>query len=310
MADRRNVVFVDLTEDGEREYEEEFRRIVDLTREDSDSMSPLLRQQGQQYHSHRRLRVQRNPPLDNTHRSLLVYDVDGTTYRVDDFLELKQPIGEYWKSQFIEIKQIWVSASGNEVLLRGLPYSRLSSLHGRFERCINEVCQIIEIYDSDNRPDEQQAMVQVRPGEIAAFRSLHKTNTDFRSDRNCRYGNDSQWTMLNMGDKEKMKYKQKFAPLTCRWQMRSQYQSAAFQRAGKAHSASILHLFENDVDDPAYRIGDEQRRRAWLKRHPTATGRQRSSYNFGDAFCGAGGATSGAIQGGLKASVVCPLQRD
>lgn len=302
MANRRNAVFVDLTEDGEREYEEELRRIVDLTQEDSDDMAPVLRQRRQQYYGPRRLKTQRNPPLDSTHRSVPARDVDGTTYRLNDFFELKQPVGEYWKSQFIEIKQIWVSVFGNEVLLRGLPYARHSSLYGRFEYRINEVCQIIEIYDNDNRPDEQQAMIQVRPGEISAIRILHKTNTDFRSDRNCRYGNESHWTMLAMEKEEKMKYKQKFGPLTCRWQMRSQYHNAAFQRAGKAHSATVFHLLENDIYDPAYRISDEKRRRAWLKRHPTPTGRQQSPYSFGDAFCGAGGATSGALQGGLKAS--------
>lgn len=304
-------MFVDLTEDGEREYEEELRRIVDLTQEDSDDIVPLLRQRGQQYYGRRRhLKTQRNPPLDNTHRPAPAHDIDGTTYRVNDFFELRQPVGEYWKSQFIEIKQIWVSVLGDEVLLRGLPYARHSSLYGRFEHRINEVCQILEVDKDDNRPDEQQAMIEVRPDEVLALRSFHKTNTDFQSNRNCRYGNDPYWRMLDMGKEQKMKYKQDFAPLTCRWKMRSHYRDASFRRAAKAPDTMLLHLLESDIEDPAYRTLDEHRRREWLKRHLTFTGRQQLPYTVFDAFCGAGGASSGAFQAGLKASLYCPLQPD
>lgn len=306
MAGRRNAVFVDLTEDGEREYEEELRRIVDLTQEESDSLVPLLSQRGQQYSDSHHLRTQRNRPLNNTHRSKPAYDIDGTTYRVNDFFELKQPVGEYWKSQFIEIKQIWVSVLGDEVLLRGLPYSRHSSLYGRFEHRINEVCQIIEVDKDDDRPDEQQAMIQVRPNEILTIRSLHKTNTDVGSDRNCRYGNDPYWTMLDMEKEEKMKYKQKSAPLTCRWKMRSQYRNANFRRAAKAPDTMLLHLLESDIEDTAYRTSDEHRRWEWLKKHRTSTERQQLPYTLFDAFCGAGGASSGALQAGLKASFYRP----
>lgn len=298
MASHTNVVLIDIEE--EREYEEEYRRIVDLTQEDSDDERPAPAQHGRRFS-----RTQRNPPLYG-HRSVLSYNIGGTTYRVGDLFELAQPFGQVWKAQFIEIKQVWVSI--DEVLLRGLPYARNSSLYGRFSLDINEVCQVIEVDKDDDRPDEQQAMIQVRPAETLAIRDFHKTNADFRSGHNCRYGNDPFWRMLDMEQEQKKKYKREFAPLTCRWRMRCQYRNASFRRAARAPDTTVYHLLESDIDDPAYRISDEQRRREWLRRDPTPTGEQRlsSRYHFFDAFCGAGGASSGALQGGLKVSQSLP----
>lgn len=308
MASRSNAVFIDIEED-EREYEEEHRRVVDLTQEDSADERPVSFQHGRQSHARRFPKTQRNPPLQG-HRSVLSYNVGGTTYRAGNFFELAQPIGEVWKAQFIEIKQIWVSISSNEVLLRGLPYARNSSLYGRFQLDINEVCQIIEVDKDDDRPDEQQAMIEIRPEETLAIRDFHKTNADFHSERNCRYGNDPFWRMLDMEQEQKKKYKQQFAPLTCRWKMRCQYRNASFRRAARAPDTTVYHLLANDINDPAYRISDEQRRREWLRRQPTPTGQHRSPYNFFDAFCGAGGASSGALQGGLKVSLYRLLHFD
>lgn len=308
MADRRAPMVIDLTDEDEHRYDEEYRRIVDLTQEDDDER-PLQAQHEQQSRRRaRHLTTQRNAPLYSTHRSVQAYNVGGIQYRVDDFFELVQPVGEFWKAQFFEVKQIWVSTLGaNEVVLRGLPYARTSNMYGRFERQVNEVCQILEIDDDDRRPDEQQAMIEVRPREILAIREFHKTNADYRSARDCRFGNNPYWKVLNMGKEEKKRYRQDFAPFTCRWKMRFQYHNAGFRRVAKAFGTAAIHLLESDIDDPAYRVSDEERRKGWLKRHPTSGGGRKLYYTFGDAFCGAGCASSGARQGGLKVNSVHPL---
>ncbi|KAJ4424061.1 hypothetical protein N0V82_001308 [Gnomoniopsis sp. IMI 355080] len=312
MANHEDREVIDLTEEGEAAYDEEVRRIADRIQqeENEERDSTLPGYYGQQPQGRRAPKKQRNAPLHNTHRPVQAYSVDSIEYRINDFFELAQPVGQFWQVQFLEIKQIWVSFTSNEVLLRGLPYARNSSMRGRFERSINEVCQILEIDEDDGRPDEQQAMIEVLPHETLAIREFHKTNTDISSPRNCRYGNDTTWgSMLNMEKEEKTRYKQEFAPLTCRWKMKLQYRNASFRKAGKAFGASAIHLLEDDIHDPAYRIPDDDRRGEWLRRHPSG-GRQswvQREYTYGDAFCGAGGASSGARQGGLKPTIAIDL---
>lgn len=312
MASHNKTVVINLVEEeGEREYdEEEFRRIIDLTQENENDELPLTAQYGQQSHGLRRPKMgKRNAPLDSTHRSVRAYSVQGIKYRVNDFVELAQPVGAFWRAQFVEVKQIWVNASfggggsgdDDKILLRGLPYARNSDMGGRFERRANEVCQLLEIDDDDNRPDEQQAMIEVRPREILTTRVFHKTNTDYHSARNCRFGNDPSWLGLSKSDAAK-RQRADLAPLTCRWKMRFD----RFRKVGKTYGTAVIHLAESDIHDPNYRIPDEERRRAWLKRYPGSAGGQRLQVTFGDAFCGCGGASSGARQAGLEVNQTSP----
>lgn len=47
-----NVVFIDLSEDAERAYDEEYRRVVDLTQEDDDEELLLPSQHHHHHHHH------------------------------------------------------------------------------------------------------------------------------------------------------------------------------------------------------------------------------------------------------------------
>lgn len=292
----RSRVIIDEGEEAVRAYDEKYRCMIDLTQDDDDDGLSLSVQQ--QPRGHHRASTQRNAPLGSTHRSVPVYRIEGVRFRVQDFVELAQPLGE-WQVRFVEVKQIWLNAPG-EVLLRGLPYARNSDIGGRFKLGTNEVCQIIEIDNDDKRPDEQQAMVEVRPHEITTIRDFHKTNTDYHSARNCRFGNDPFWLRLGKSDAA-VRRRQDHGPLTCRWKMRLEYHDARFRRADKAFGTTISHLTESEIDDPLYRTCDEQRRRNWLKRDPASAGRPSEPWTctFGDAFCGCGGASSGARMAGL-----------
>lgn len=157
----------------------------------------------------------------------------------------------------------------------------------------DEVCQIIEIERDDGRPDDEQALVEIRPGQIMKTRTLIKTNKLYPRENKPRFD-----PVYNTWEKI-----ENLAPLTCRWKMRLEYRDAAKRKAGKPDGGSLVKLAEDDVEKRRDRVSDKELREAWRGPSGRAAGRQAIQYTFGDMFCGAGGVSRGAVMAGLE---VCP----
>lgn len=264
----------------EAEVDEEIARIeIDLTRDD-DTSRPARR-------TTRRYNIQRNPPLQSTHRSVQAHRIDGVRVKVVDFVELTEPVGE-WDIQFLEIRSIWVSSETDPVIIRGIPYSRSRNLGGRLEAKRNEVCQILLVDADDLRPDEEQALLEITPKQILTRRFCNKTNAEYPR---FRYGDDPSCRPMTMTEREEK------AALTCRWKMRIEYKDARFRKACKSSSVTLVRFVERDIRDLTYRVSDQKVRMAWNR---DARPRPGHRYTFADMFCGSGGASRGAVSKGLE----------
>lgn len=289
---RREVIYIDeddaalddeikrIVEEDEAELIEEIQRI-DLTQEEDDDQRPA---------QHPRLRqhaTRSNWSLHSARQSVSAHKFNGVQVRVNDCVELKGLSGE-WSIQFVAVKSIWITH--DQVTLRGIPYARTRNLHGRLEHKRNEVCQILEVEADDARSIEEKALIEISINEVLTVRVLNKTNASFPQ---CRFASDPSWLRKSRAEREEQ------GPLTCRWIMRIDYQNARHRRDGRPIGGALIHLIGDDVRDEVYRIADQDRRDAWRGKE-TESRQQARRYTFGDAFCGAGGATRGAIAGGFE----------
>ncbi|ROV98063.1 hypothetical protein VMCG_07030 [Cytospora schulzeri] len=286
---------IDEDDPDEYSYENEFQ-------EDEFDIS---RVQEQNQRPRSQARPQRNSRLHSTHRSVSTVAAYGFQLKTSHFLELHEPLGIclMWSgqddntrspvgAQFVEIKSIWVSKHNDQdIIIRGLPYARTRQLHGRLENKRNEVCQIIEIDEDDKRPDEDQALVEIRPEQIKKTRALIKTNKLFPRDGKPRFD-----AAYNTPQKI-----EEFAPLTCRWKMRTEYRDAAKRKAGRSFGGSLTRLAEDEIEKRRDKIPDKELRESW--RGPNRSTPGHSTYTFGDMFCGAGGVSRGAAMAGLDLKV-------
>lgn len=260
-------------EEAEAKLEQEFD-VIDLTQDEEVERTA----------QRRRANVARRASFSASHKSVRARRIDGMRFRIGDCVELKQSIGD-WAVHFIEVKSIWVSSTG-EVVLRGLPYAKARHLEGRLECKQNEVCQILQLDVDDAHPD--QADVEISAGQVLCRRSLHKTNAQYPK---LRYGDDMSWLSSSKADIESL------APLTCRWKMRILYKD----RRPWRYAAALVHLVEDDVDNPKFRVSDQVSRKDWLgidEMRINSTDGQ--NLTFGDIFSGCGGVTRGAIMAGLE----------
>lgn len=230
----------------------------------------------------------RNVFLQATHRSVEVCRIHGIRVKIDGFVELFEPVGE-WKYQFVQIKQIWVNKTTSEVLYRGLPFTRAHYTHGRIEKKRNEICQILEIQADDGRLDEEQALVDIVPGQIMMQRSLIKTNATYPA---FTVDKDPNWLLPLKTQIERFEQ----GPLVFRWKMRVRYRDTRFRKQCKSYDSALIHLNEDDIEDQTYRVSDQDRLKAWRGVMPHRLG----LFTFGDIFCGGGGASRGAEQAGFK----------
>ncbi|KUI54465.1 Modification methylase HphIA [Cytospora mali] len=295
----RPLILIDEDEPVDAEYE----RQLSVYEADYDNevqvQQQALRRRGQP-------RSIRNPQLNGTHRPTSTVTVKGRELKIDSFVELYESLdiclmmGEEnsppspVNTQFVEIKSIWVSRNLNhDIIVRGLPYTRNRNLCGRLESKKNEICQILEVDNDDERPDEEQALVEVRPEQIMKTRTLVTTNRLWLREVDSRF--DPAYNTS-----EKVEH---LAPLTCRWKMRLQYMDAPRRKAGKAYGGSIIKLSEDDVVKRRNRVSDRELREAWRGPSGSTTARSSSPYIFGDMFCGAGGVSRGAVMAGLEVKI-------
>ena len=170
----------------------------------------------------------------------------------------------------------------------------------------NEVCQVLEIDADDQRSDQAQALYELSPRQILQVRTLNKTNAKFP--RYC-YGGDQQWWSMTPEEREEQ------APLTCRWKFRIQYQDSRFRKNDRAYAWASVRMTEAELDG-RFRVPDKENTVKWRGRTHRGGShkpqvidldglevpltRNDRQYTFADIFCGAGGASRGAVMAGFK----------
>lgn len=203
------------------------------------------------------------------------------------------------------------------MIIRGLPYTRAHNLDGKLENKRNEVCQILEINADDQRPDEVQALAQINPRQILRVRTLNKTNALFPK---YQYGGDYRH---RLGKSESEREDQ--APLTCRVKFRIEYKDSRFRKYDKPDPSAFVRLTEHEADERfhvsdkeimvnfrgrTHRGGSYKPQIVDLDGLRVPTTRNDRQFTFADAFCGAGGASRGAVMAGLKVTLLhlraCP----
>lgn len=200
--------------------------------------------------------------------------------------------------QFVEIESI--CRSDGNVIIRGIPYARVRSLRGMLELKRNEVCQILEINDDDDRPDEEQALFETNTRQILRVRKLYKTNA-LRP--KYIYGHERGWR--NTTEKEREEH----APLTCRWKFRMGYQNTQRRKANKPYDFALFMIRQAEAS-PQLCDSDKEIRLEW-RGEPTIRGGSHKpegaaqQYTVADLYCGAGGTSRGAVMAGMKVSSLC-----
>lgn len=321
---RLNVVDLDddSIEDGwtldEQAYDADILKIeaesIDLTQDDDENeiCLPFVAggESGTNLRCQHYIKGARNPCLCGHHDQENSCSLGDTKFRKDNVhgLKIELRVGRFLVD-FIEIKEIWVHRITGVVVVRGFAYTRTRNLDGRLQAYKNEVCRLVEIDTNDNRPVDEQSLIEVTLEDLhPKHRVLHVTNKSFPE---CRFDPDVYNTNE---DREEL------APLTARWVHIMQYPDKRYRRAQRPiDGETLLHLRESDVLKARHRDTDSERLRRWRGEtvkggsfvsqisddnvsvsHGKSIWLPKRRYNAADMFSGAGGYTSGAKRAGIR----------
>ncbi|KAI1074762.1 S-adenosyl-L-methionine-dependent methyltransferase [Whalleya microplaca] len=268
---------------------------------------------------------QRNPQIEPPNEWISSYDHNGLELKEGVTVEIV-PIQHLFQASFLHIQMVIRTESG--VVLRGLPLTRARCLRGRLPRLRNEVVFLLQIDEDDRRTDETQAAIEVPVTNVVKLRIFHITNKSFPEHR---FPPEIYKNYAEIEEK---------GVLICRWKYRLVYENAAKRisrkppvefiiahitfeevpksrfrapeswrmntwRGGKVRGGDF-NLQERDFTVPVTVVVDELEEQnnnnteePWIEKHPI------QQYTFGDMFCGAGGASSGARSAGLRIRIAC-----
>jgi len=284
---------------AEDQLENELQEVIDLTDETpcGNGSAIRIRKEGE--------------------RSLDRLSYGGFNFKPGTVVELRSPIPEHFRSQFVKIAEIVATAEGT--VLRGFPYTRVRNLEGKLARKRNEICRIEKVNNSDPQP--KPWTVDVSPGDIVRVRELRTTNSAFpryQYDANDRK-NGLDWVTANGPLVCRYTYVEHFADLSNKnarpreWaivRVSEHEADAAFResaeailnkwRGGKVSGGSFTPNGRNalfvdlDLDGDAAGSSRRQGQKAQVKLAPG------QRYSAGDTFSGAGGACRGISQAGAQ----------
>ncbi|KAI1734829.1 S-adenosyl-L-methionine-dependent methyltransferase [Xylaria scruposa] len=233
-------------------------------------------------------------------------------------VEVAQRGPEEYRWQFLCVHAISTNPQTNDVILRGLRLSRQRYMRGLLPKYKNEVCALYNINEEDNRPEDEQAAVEISAAEIIRTRTLSRTNNVFPSHR----FNRSEWETI-----EDIENK---AVLVQRWKHYTYWPTTEAMLTKRSYSGAVVRLRSCNIKDPHLRVTDEKLRnefRGGIIRGgsfrdgqatiPTveidagqdvlATLEHGQKYTVDDFFCGAGGASCGIRRAGLQLSFACDM---
>ncbi|KAL8711090.1 MAG: hypothetical protein Q9220_004471 [cf. Caloplaca sp. 1 TL-2023] len=241
--------------------------------------------------------------------------IDGKTYKQGKTVELRD-------GDFLRIEEVVEDRTNGRKSLRGHRMRRISRYQGLFDRQLNE---LVWIREEESNHTQAFSNETAELCSVIRIRDVVKTNAPYPA---YSYKEDP----TNVG--RSRDFVREHGRLVCRWKMTVSYRPLNKNR--KWDEKSLERLRENEADTDV-RLEDVHLRRRWRgttnkggscadwlpgeqefdakehrlnqgvemfqftseRRIPPA-GQSRSRYTFGDAFCGAGGASRGAKAAGLR----------
>ncbi|KAI0535994.1 S-adenosyl-L-methionine-dependent methyltransferase [Xylaria digitata] len=223
--------------------------------------------------------------------------------------------------QFIHVVMLYTDNLSDHVVLRGIKLTRNRHLRGMLPRMKNEVCALYDIDEDDDRPDHLQASEEILATEVIKTRAFCRTNEAFPKHR----FNPEQW--------ETMEAVENRGILVQRWKYCRYWPTYGAMRTKKSFKGAIIRLRSTDIEDEIFRVADDKLRnkfRGGIVRGGSFRGGRacvptvnlgtagagedggavailgdNQSYTADDMFCGAGGASCGIRQAGLRIMLAC-----
>ncbi|KAG9243538.1 S-adenosyl-L-methionine-dependent methyltransferase [Calycina marina] len=205
--------------------------------------------------------------------------------------------------EFLQIKSIAGNSDSNEAILRGYRLQRCSSMNGMLEKKLNELCFFHEVDLDDPRPLLEQSVCEFSIAQVKKIRNVRLTNQKFPLDRN--FNNSDFGSQLDAAQN---------GGLTARWKYICTYKSAAQRYGNEFHDRAFEHVRADEVQGPVT-SSDAALRETWRgetiiggsylpfthsQEHVPPTRAPGQMFTYGDAFCGTGGTTRGALLANLK----------
>ncbi|TDZ34105.1 Modification methylase HphIA [Colletotrichum spinosum] len=200
---------------------------------------------------------------------------------------------------FIFVTSITENIETHAITVIGIPYCRSRSLFAKLPRKVNEIFELYELDEEDDRSAEAQARVEVAAAALLRPRTLHKTNAPYPRHR---------YSVKVFNSLEAVK---KEGPLVCRWKFFLHYRTAKLKEKRRAHHWTLERVRADDVTRDEFRFDEGDLRLNWRgpivpggSHRPEARGSDSQSvdkqkYTVLDSFSGAGGFSRGAERAGL-----------
>ncbi|KAK8044523.1 DNA (cytosine-5)-methyltransferase PliMCI [Apiospora rasikravindrae] len=290
----RSTPVIDLSEENDEEVRREVGMVIDLT---GDNDEPQVQQRP----------FSRISPIEIPSQGVSFVHHNGFCIRLGSYVEVTT-LPASCQAQFLKVTSIMDLPGG--VFVHGLPFARNRRVNNQLPKKLNEVCLILDSARDDPRTEEQQGIVAVPLHHVIKPRDLECTNADYPTHKYQL----SNYDILHAEENGR---------LICRWKRQRIWASSQTRRAGKPpQEFAIIHLGPEDVAKEEYRVSEMDRSNDWnagktgaapnpvdvqIQNHAwniQPSGR-RQNYSYGDAFCGAGGASSGARGAGLDVLMAC-----
>ncbi|KAI0802481.1 S-adenosyl-L-methionine-dependent methyltransferase [Xylaria sp. FL0064] len=230
---------------------------------------------------------------------------------------------EQFSWQFLQVSDLYADTGSNAVILRGIKITRTRNLRGMLPRFTNEVCALFDVDKEDGRPEHVQAAAEVKHTEVIRTRAFSKTNAAFPRHRMDPHQWNSKEEVENKGN------------LVQRWKFCRYWPNSSAMANKRSVSGALLRLRAADIQDEYFRVPDDTLRNEFRggivrggsykdgqfavptidlngiegdQSGPVTLGRGQM-YTADDMFCGAGGASCGIRQAGLRLKLACEFNQ-
>jgi DNA (cytosine-5)-methyltransferase 1 len=169
----------------------------------------------------------------------------------DDMLEIAELRGNF-RCSFLRVTMIYNSAG--QVIIRGIPYTRARRTMGMIPSGQNELVEVLNIDEDDERPYHHQGAVEISPANIYQKRDYRITNKS-RDDLGCSLKKDFSGEPQQRVEETGM--------LTIRYRMVSRYQTSHQRAQLKAVGRDLIQFSEDEICDPSLKVSDEIKLNVW-----------------------------------------------
>lgn len=193
----------------------------------------------------------------------------------------KSPDLELTDGTYLRVRVIKKNPRTGAVVLQGWTFHPTASLRPTLPPMVDEVCWVLEVNNELRQDIKVECMINMAASKVVRERRIILTNEpDYRT----YVPKDHQITKTGL--------------LRCRWKFVAMYENTSNGRERLTTEFVLQRIMEDEVDkDASGRMKNKDIRAMWRGSPPP---RLDGKYTFVDGFCGAGCASSGARQAGLK----------